>query len=323
MHASPPTAGPANNVLDAEAADADARKIAARLDERARRQTSFIYEEHDTGDVFTRMALAQTVHDAPMWRVRVRVSRDKVYMRLLTNSLMAQRGFEVDIVFKLLQQRIMKEQVGIDDETFQVASAIVQPCIPGSIYVEAPSARHVKLACGELHGTMNSIELVSLEDAAAVLTCGVGPQLLGPHSWVRIRRGLYTGDLAFARSVTELLPDGMDDEDVFPSTTVTINLIPRITLGIKMHKRKRRTISDRAPPIFFDSRRYETECQSIKRDEDGKVQEDMWKFRHAIYHNGLEMKVVISSLNFKQVNPMREELEKWVECWDEDVVLAA
>jgi transcription elongation factor len=31
----------------------------------------------------------------------------------------------------------------------------------------------------------------------------------------------------------------------------------------------------------------------------------------------------MSALNFKQVNPTREELGKWMECRDEDVVLAA
>lgn len=324
MHASPPVAGPTNNVLDAEAAATDARKIAARLDERARKHTTFMYEEHDTGDILTQVALGPTVHDDPMWRVRVRVSRDKVNAYSLTNLLMAQHGHEVDIVFKLLQQRIDKEQARINDETFRVASATFQPCIPGSIYVEAPSAQHVRLACGGLHGMMGSIELVSLDDAVAVLTCGAGPQVLDPHSWVRIRRGLYTGDLAFVRSVVDHVPDEEDDEDVFPSTIVTINLVPRIPLGIKMHKRKRQTISDRALPVLFDSRRYETECQRIKRDEDGRAQEDMWKFRRAIYRNGLlEMRVVMSSLNFKKVNPTREELEKWVESSDEDVVLAA
>jgi transcription elongation factor SPT5 len=324
MHAGPPATGPTNNVLDAKAAAPDAREIAARLDERARRQTTFMYEERDTGDILTQVALGPMVHDDPMWRVRVRVSRDKVYAHSLTNLLMAQHGHKVDIVFKLLQQRIDKEQARINDKTFRVVSATFQPCIPGSIYVEAPSALHVRLACGGLHGTMGSIELVSLDDAVAVLTCGVGPQVLDPHSWVRIRRGLYTGDLAFVRSVVDHVPDGEDDEDVFPSTIATINLVPRIPLGIKIHKRKRQTISDRALPVLFNSRRYETECQRIKWDEDGRAQEDMWKFRCAIYRNGLlEMRVVMSTLNFKKVNPTREELEKWVESSDQDVVLAA
>jgi transcription elongation factor len=74
---------------------------------------------------------------------------------------------------------------------------------------------------------------------------------------------------------------------------------------------------------LFDSCRYTTECQRIKQDEDGKAQEDTWKFRRDTYRNGLlEKRVVVSTLNFKKVNPTREELEKWVESSDEDVALA-
>ena len=138
-------------------------------------------------------------------------------------------------MFKLLQQRIDNENSGIYNQTFQVTSAIFQPSIPGSIYVEVPSALHVRLACGSFHGTKEPVELVSLDDAAAIMTCGVGRQLLDAHSWVRIRWGLYTGDLAFIRSITEFVPDGKD-EDVFPSTIVTINLIPRIPLEKKQNK---------------------------------------------------------------------------------------
>ena len=238
---------------------------------------------------------------------------------LSINSLTAQPGQEAEVLFKLLQQRIDKENAGIKDQTFQVTSAVFQPLICGSIYVEAPSAQHVRLACGSFHGTKGSIELVSLQDAEAVLNCGAGPRLLNEHSWVRIRRGLYTGDLAFVRCITDMVFDGGDDMN--SSTTVTINLIPRIPLE-KKRKRKTRTFSPDA--VLFDSRRYELECKRIGRDEDGKQQEDMWKFRRSIFRNGLlEIKVVMSALNFKQVNPTREELGKWMECRDEDVVLAA
>lgn len=233
---------------------------------------------------------------------------------------MAQPGQEAEVVIKLLQQRIDKEKAGINDQTFQINSAVFQPLIRGSIYVEAPSALHVRLACGSFHGTREPIELVSLQDAEAVVTCGAGPRLLDMHSWVRIRRGLYTGDLAFVRCTADMVPDRGDDRN-FPSTIVTINLIPRIPLE-KKRKRKTHIVSQGA--VFFDSRRYEHECKRIERDEVGKQQEDMWKFRSSIFRNGLlEIKVVMSKLNFRKVNPTREELGKWMECRDEDVVLAA
>jgi transcription elongation factor len=117
-----------------------------------------------------------------------------------------------------------------------------------------------------------------------------------------------------------MVPDGEDDGD-FPSTIVTINLIPRIPLE---KKRKRKTHMVPEAAVLFDSHRYKSECKRIEQDEDGKQQENMWRFRRSTFRNGLlEIKVVMSSLNFKKVNPTREELGKWLECRDEDVVLAA
>ena len=168
---------------------------------------------------------------------------------LSINSLMAQPGQEAEVLFKLLQQCINKENAGINDQTFQVTSAVFQPLICRLIYVEAPSAQHVRFACGSFHGAKGSIELVSLQDAEAVLNCGAGPRLLNAHSWVRIRRGLYTGDLAFVLCITDRVFDGRDD--MHSSTTVTINLIPCIPLE-KKQKCKPHTFSPDV--VLFDSR---------------------------------------------------------------------
>jgi hypothetical protein len=79
MDAPPPAAGPAGYLLNAEAEAKEAQQIAARWDERARQNAKFTYEIHDGEDILNQMALAPTVHDDPMWRVRVRVSDHKFY----------------------------------------------------------------------------------------------------------------------------------------------------------------------------------------------------------------------------------------------------
>ena len=81
--------------------------------------------------------------------------------------------------------------------------------------------------CGSFHGMKGPIELVSLIDAEGVVTCSAGPQLLDAHSWVQIRHGLYSGDLAFIHCVTNMVPDVEDNQD-FLFTIVTIHLIPLI-----------------------------------------------------------------------------------------------
>ena len=50
----------------------------------------------------------------------------------------------------------------------------------------------------------------------------------------------------------------------------------------------------------------------------------MWKFQKNTYRNGLlEKFVVMTSLNFEEVTPTREELRKWLQSRDEDVVRTA
>jgi hypothetical protein len=75
-----PAAAPLGNLLQAVASAQEAQQIAARWDEVARQKNKFTYESHDGEEFLNRMSLALTVHDAPMWRVRVRVSSHKHYI---------------------------------------------------------------------------------------------------------------------------------------------------------------------------------------------------------------------------------------------------
>jgi hypothetical protein len=80
MESLPPAAvspSPVDNLLEAVAEAQEAERIAARWDEKARQNAKFTYESHDGENFLNRMSLALTVHDAPMWRVRVRVSSHK------------------------------------------------------------------------------------------------------------------------------------------------------------------------------------------------------------------------------------------------------
>jgi transcription elongation factor SPT5 len=220
-----------------------------------------------------------------------------------------QRGQEAQVVFKLLQRDIAL------DCTTKVLSALFRPLLPGSIYIEAPSRLDVHLACAQLQGVIPShpIELVPIEDAVDIVTCGSAGLAPEANSWVRVRRGVYKGDLAFVRQITE---PSLNDDDVFPSSIVTINIIPRISDG-ETHKRKR--VEPHVPEAaFIDSRRYGTECKQVE----GK--EDTWTFRgQTFYKDLLVCEVAMTGLNFKKVTPTREELIKWLESRDDVVSLAA
>lgn len=75
-----PAVYPVDSLLEAVTEAQEAERIAARLVEKAKQNAKFTYESHDGEDFLNRMALALTVHDAPLWRVRVRVSSRKCYI---------------------------------------------------------------------------------------------------------------------------------------------------------------------------------------------------------------------------------------------------
>ncbi len=77
--------------------------------------------------------------------------------------------------------------------------------LPGMIYVEARSAKQVQEACTGLVGVYPSrgIQLVPIEEMASLLQIKRQETTLTPGTWVRIRRGKYSGDLAQVVDLTE------------------------------------------------------------------------------------------------------------------------
>ena len=199
---------------------------------------------------------------------------------------MIQHGQEAQVVFKLLQQYIAL------DCTTKILSALFRPLLPGSIYIEAPSWLDVHLTCIQLQGIMPShpIELVLVEDAVDIVTCGSAGQGPEANSWVRVQQGVYKGDLAFVCQITE---PSLNDDDVFPSTIVTINIIPRIS---DSKTRKQKQVEPHVPEAaFIDSCHYGTECKQVE----GK--EDTWTFCGQNFYKDLLMcEVAMTGLNFKK-----------------------
>src|SRR6266436_6357407 len=104
---------------------------------------------------------------------------------------------EQDAVFYVVQHIAKMEERG---QTSQVRSAFTTAMTPGSIFVEAPFASDVKLACEDFagyQGRFKNISVLSMNDAVSLL-CHRPPDLgIRDGSWVRIRRGEYAKDLAY------------------------------------------------------------------------------------------------------------------------------
>ncbi|KAK7036689.1 transcription elongation factor spt5 [Paramarasmius palmivorus] len=157
-----------------EGEDKSPEQIARDLSNRYRR-TAVRY----TGDMneIPQRLLMPSVHDASLWQVRVKPGRER------------------DIVFSLMRKSLDMDNT---PRPLQILSAFQRDSLPGMIYVEARSSQQVMHACNGLVGVYPSrgIHLVPIEEMASLLQIKKQEATVQLHSWVRIRRGKYQGDLA-------------------------------------------------------------------------------------------------------------------------------
>ncbi|KAF9267245.1 transcription elongation factor Spt5 [Marasmius fiardii PR-910] len=176
--------------------DKSPEQIARDLSQRYRR-TAVRY----TGDMneIPQRLLMPSVHDASLWQVRVKPGKER------------------DIVISLMRKAIEVEHLA---RPLQILSAFERDSLPGMIYVEARSSQQVIQACNGLVGVYPSrgIQLVPIEEMASLLQIKKQEATVQLHSWVRIRRGKYQGDLAQVVDV-----DNIEE--------IGVRFVPRIDLN--------------------------------------------------------------------------------------------
>lgn len=191
----------------------------------------------------------------------------------------------------------------------RVYSAICRPCVRGFVYVEAASPSDAVLICCKSIFYRGGVTVVSLEDAVALLGNQL-PSLRAGQRWVRVKRGIYAGDLAYLLSPME--------GTVLQTSKAKVPawIIPRISEGIyedgppqQLLKRKHSNIAEdirRPPAKIFDP-------EAVKQRRSlRKINDSEWVLRNQVFINGfLEMKIPNLSLNFADTTPTRSELQTW------------
>jgi len=198
-------------------------------------------------------------------------------------------------------------------QTSQVRSAFTTAMTPGSIFVEAPFASDVKLACEDFagyQGRFKNISVLSMNDAVSLL-CHRPPDLgIRDGSWVRIRRGEYAKDLAYLYC----LEDDMERKSQRTRGIACVRLIPRLHM-------KRKRGAARPTKKFFDPDLWYHSNIPVQpiMDVPGR-----WKFRGAFYQGGLlELRVPVNALNLGIATPSRSELQLWATCPDQSIAKTA
>eukprot|EP01155_Anaeramoeba_flamelloides_P010326 Anaeramoba_flamelloidesa325274_259.p1 GENE.a325274_259~~a325274_259.p1 ORF type:complete len:1208 (-),score=352.74 a325274_259:52-3645(-) len=168
-------------------------------DERIRSSQSSHYMGSGRLDKINQRSLLPTVNDPRMWVIKCKP------------------GKEWSIVTELMQKSFNLQDT---EKPLLIKSALCLSSLKGYVYVEATRESHVQEAIqGMTFINHFKLALVPIEEMVTVVTVKQKTTVIKKGNWVRIKRGLYKGDLAQV-----VVPD-------INGTHVKVKLIPRIDLS--------------------------------------------------------------------------------------------
>ncbi|CAI6009806.1 unnamed protein product [Closterium sp. NIES-65] len=228
-------------------------------------------------------ALLPSVRDPKLWMVKCEL------------------GHEREAVVSLMQKCVNLEALG---QNLQIKSAIALDNLKGCVYVEAYKEAYVKEACAGLRLLRAwKPALVPIKEMAGVLTVEQKSVDLEENSWVRVKIGLYKGDLALVTDVDTV------------KQRATIKLIPRIDLQALAQRQDGKPVvkrKARPAPRFFsvdEAKNYGLRPMVTRHRTTG---EHIQSIEGMQFVDGYLLKVVsIKSLDTRGVVPTLDELQRF------------
>uniref|UniRef100_R7W517 Putative transcription elongation factor SPT5-1-like protein n=1 Tax=Aegilops tauschii TaxID=37682 RepID=R7W517_AEGTA len=257
----------------------DIDEIERQVRERYARSTHIEYGE-EAADV-EQQALLPSVKDPKLWMVKCAI------------------GHERETAICLMQKFI-------DRTDLQIKSVVALDHLKNYIYVEAEKEAHVKEACKGLRNIYASakITLVPIKEMADVLYVESKNVDLARDTWVRMKLGVYKGDLAKVVDVDNV------------RQRVTVKLIPRIDLQVLASKLEGRVVAKKKtfvpPPRFFNIDEAREMHIRVERRRDKDSGEYFEMVDGLMFKDGFLYKPVsIKSIHTQGIQPSFDELEKF------------
>ncbi|KAI8926705.1 early transcription elongation factor of RNA pol II, NGN section-domain-containing protein [Entophlyctis helioformis] len=177
--------------------------------------------------------LIPSVNDPKLWLVRCKPGKER------------------DIVTQLMRKFLDPAVAPLS-----IMSVFCRDSLQGYIYIEADKQAHVMAAIENVQNVYASkLALVPVNEMVDCLTIKAKDVEVKPHSWVRIKRGKYDGDLAQVLEVTE------------SGEMATVKLIPRLeaskdsrTVAAPTMPGKRKKPEVRHPQRLFQPSDYQCVC---------------------------------------------------------------
>ncbi|XP_072952889.1 putative transcription elongation factor SPT5 homolog 1 [Typha angustifolia] len=257
----------------------DVDEIERQVYERYAKSSHIEYSE-DATEV-EQQALLPSVKDPKLWMVKCAI------------------GHERETAICLMQKFI-------DRADLQIKSVIALDHLKNYIYVEADKEAHVKEACKGLRNIYSSakVMLVPIKEMTDVLSVESKAIDLSRDTWVRMKIGIYKGDLAKVVDVDNV------------RQRVTVKLIPRVDLQILASKLEGRDIGKKKtfvpPPRFFNI----DEAREMRIRVDRRRDRDSGEYFEMVdglmFKDGFLYKTVsIKSIYSQNIQPTFDELEKF------------
>ncbi|KAG1327069.1 Transcription elongation factor SPT5 [Cocos nucifera] len=243
-------------------------------------KSSHIEYAEDATDV-EQQALLPSVKDPKLWMVKCAIGRER-------------------------ETAICLMQKFIDRSDLQIRSAVALDHLKNYIYVEAEKEAHVKEACKGLRNIYSSakVMLVPIKEMTDVLSVESKTVDLSRDTWVRMKLGIYKGDLAKVVDVDNV------------RQKVIVKLIPRIDLQALANKLEGREVPKKKtfvpPPRFFNIDEAREMHIRVERRRDKDTGEYFEMVDGLMFKDGFLYKTVsIRSISSQNIQPTFDELEKF------------
>ncbi|KAL1219260.1 putative transcription elongation factor SPT5 [Cardamine amara subsp. amara] len=239
------------------------------------------YELEELNEV-DQQALLPSVRDPKLWMVKCVIGREREVAVCLMQKII-DRGSE-----------------------FKIRSVIALDHLQNYIYIEADMEAHVKEAIKGMRNIYanNKILLVPIKEMTDVLSVGSKAIDLSRDMWVRMKLGIYKGDLAQVVDVDNV------------RRRVTVKLIPRIDLQVLANKLEgRETVKKKAfapPPRFMNVDEARELHIRVEHRRDQTTGDYFESIDNMLFKNGfLYKKVSTKSIAAQNITPTFDELERF------------
>ncbi|KAI0497133.1 hypothetical protein KFK09_023461 [Dendrobium nobile] len=257
----------------------DVEEMERQVYERYAKSSHIEYGE-DATEV-EQQALLPSVKDPKLWMVKCAIGRER-------------------------ETAICLMQKFIDRPDLQIRSVVALDHLKNYIYVEADKEAHVKEACKGMRTIYSSakVMLVPIKEMTDVLSVESKTIEISRDTWVRMKLGIYKGDLAKVVDVDNV------------RQKVTVKLIPRIDLQHLANKLENRDVVKKKafvpPPRFFNIDEAREMHIRVERRRDKDTGEYFEMVENMMFKDGFLYKTVsMKSIRSQNIQPTFDELDKF------------